>query len=526
MQIFSHSICLLILLNGCAQAQTPNNDHAIALTAKSTKTSIPMRMNLLGHNIPAIDWHGQIQKRQPFFWDESRQTITQKSHELVSKFPLHLLRFHAENHYAWKQMVGPVDQRTPIEHHFDHSFYRTNPGFADYLSWASSLRNRPELSMIASPLRPIIELAELVAYCNQTSSPMAQLRAKHGHPKPYFVKHWEMGNELDWRGRTGRDITDQNKYQKTLGRITVDRYIELLKPRIATMKQVDPDILIYAHAKSAPFFSQNPNWPNWHRKIIKQLGDQIDGIIIHPYYDGYTVTTCMQSIDALASDIAASQSPHLKIWVNEHARWVNFKTKRPWSDSWNLQGAISTTDFLIHLIQRPQVAAANYWALAHQGPWRMIQRQNKKGQITYRYTPVHAAYDLMNQVVLPVAKPLILEQKNLGNHPRGYDYSVHAISFSDLKNHKQSLLAVNRSSNQTFTIKLDCMDTIAPTTIKQFIVTGPQLDADNTPQTPNAIQCRLTNIQPCIQNQQLQFTLPPRAIAGWVWTHSQAGHTP
>ena len=40
--------------------------------------------------------------------------------------------------------------------------------------------------------------ADWVAYCNAPvgTHPMADLRAKHGHPKPFKVKYWELDNEL------------------------------------------------------------------------------------------------------------------------------------------------------------------------------------------------------------------------------------------------------------------------------------------------------------------------------------------
>jgi len=41
------------------------------------------------------------------------------------------------------------------------------------------------------------EAAAWVEYCNGSAdTPMGRLRAGNGHPKPYNVRIWEIGNEI------------------------------------------------------------------------------------------------------------------------------------------------------------------------------------------------------------------------------------------------------------------------------------------------------------------------------------------
>lgn len=77
------------------------------------------------------------------------------------------------------------------------------------------------------------EAARWIEYCNgPVSSPMGRLRAAHGHPEPYRVRHWEVGNEL-W-GRWQYNWTTAAGY--------VDRYHQFAR----AMLRADPGVKLYA----------------------------------------------------------------------------------------------------------------------------------------------------------------------------------------------------------------------------------------------------------------------------------------
>ena len=65
--------------------------------------------------------------------------------------------------------------------------------------------------------------ADLVDYCNGSKETTWGARAADGHPAPYKVKYWQLGNEL-----SGDD----------------DAYIKKCQEFIAAMKKVDPGIAI------------------------------------------------------------------------------------------------------------------------------------------------------------------------------------------------------------------------------------------------------------------------------------------
>ncbi len=65
------------------------------------------------------------------------------------------------------------------------------------------------------------EMADWVAYCNATEGKFAEMRKQNGHPQPYHVKFWSIGNE---------------RYDKA--------YIRRVRDGAHAMKQFDPGIAV------------------------------------------------------------------------------------------------------------------------------------------------------------------------------------------------------------------------------------------------------------------------------------------
>jgi alpha-N-arabinofuranosidase len=76
------------------------------------------------------------------------------------------------------------------------------------------------------------EAAEWLEYCNGSSdTPMGRLRAKYGHPKPYNVRVWEIGNELygDWQiGHTDPKGNAERFVRFRDAMLAVDATIEII----------------------------------------------------------------------------------------------------------------------------------------------------------------------------------------------------------------------------------------------------------------------------------------------------------
>lgn len=516
-----------------AQEQATAAPAAVEVSVTLGAPPVAMRANLLGTNMTGIDWFGTQppDNRAPAFWDDKTHAPDASWDSLMRAYPMRMIRFHWGNGFAWKRNVGPVEKREPIPHELQNPkwkpVYRTNPGMDEFLRWAQGLPGKPEVTIVASPFRPVDELADLVAYCNATSGPMAELRAANGHPQPYAIKYWEMGNETDWRqGPQERALPPQEvvKQKEAKNQLYVEEYIKLIQPRIAAMRAVDPTIKIYPHAVSVPYGSYNPYWRQWQQRIMQELGDQIDGFAVHTYIDGWPpVPFAEQALDTLIADMQTygPKDHPLDLWISEYGRWYQF-WKLPHSTAWNLQAAISNADYLMALMPRPQVTSANIWCLISTGPWRTMDVDRKNPEQPKCGTPLYYMFDLMNRAMLPQVQRLTINENDGLKRPDGYSYTLRAVLFSDPATGKRALVAINRSNDQSAMMNFYAH---LPEGVhaQQLLLTGPSLEATNEPGKPLNVTMQQSQVDiPVTKDGDGggRFLLPPRSVAAWLWTQT------
>ncbi|MDB5325354.1 MAG: putative alpha-L-arabinofuranosidase [Phycisphaerales bacterium] len=98
-----------------------------------------------------------------------------------------------DDHYRWKQMIGPRDRRPP--YHGNWYPYSTNGfGIIDFLNLAEAMgiEGIPDLSANETPQ----DISDFIEYVNgPADSEWGRRRAADGHPAPYHLKHIQLGNE-------------------------------------------------------------------------------------------------------------------------------------------------------------------------------------------------------------------------------------------------------------------------------------------------------------------------------------------
>jgi alpha-N-arabinofuranosidase len=106
------------------------------------------------------------------------------------------------------------------------------------------------------------EAAAWVEYCNgPATSRHGAVRAANGHPEPYAVRYWELGNEIwgDWV----RGHTDASTYARHY--LRYEQSMRAVDPRIERIAVGDNDMA-------------------WNRAVLKAAGHAIDFLAIHHYY--------------------------------------------------------------------------------------------------------------------------------------------------------------------------------------------------------------------------------------------------
>ena len=134
--------------------------------------------------------------------------------------------------WNWRKAIGPRDRRPPV---FDHAWTTMQPndlGMDEWLDLTRLLKVEPYVSVNAG-FGDANSAADLVEYINGApGSKWGAVRAANGHPAPYAVHYWNIGNEpYGW-------------WQ--LGKTSLDYYVLKHNEFAEEMKAVDPSIELIA----------------------------------------------------------------------------------------------------------------------------------------------------------------------------------------------------------------------------------------------------------------------------------------
>ncbi|MDQ3806286.1 MAG: hypothetical protein M3416_20965, partial [Acidobacteriota bacterium] len=166
--------------------------------------------------------------------------------------------------YRWPWGTGPRDERfTWANLSWKNEPEPSDFGTDEYVRFARAVGAEPTITVnVEGRGATAEEAAAWVEYCNgPVSSRYGAMRAAHGHPEPYNVKLWEVGNEI-W-GPWVRGHSDAETYARNY-----NRYVR-------AMRRADPSI---------KFIAVGDNNMEWNRTVLKRAGGDIDYLAIHHYY--------------------------------------------------------------------------------------------------------------------------------------------------------------------------------------------------------------------------------------------------
>lgn len=169
----------------------------------------------------------------------------------LKEMPLPLLRWPGGNFvsgYHWRDGVGPVDARptlpNPAWGGLEYNFFGTD----EFIAFCREVGCEPMICVNAGN-GSAKEAAAWVEYCNGSAdTPMGRLRAGNGHPEPFSVRYWEIGNEISGRHQIGWTTANGN----------VDRFLRFAE----AMQAVDASIELMGCG--APWGPEH----EWNQRLI------------------------------------------------------------------------------------------------------------------------------------------------------------------------------------------------------------------------------------------------------------------
>lgn len=95
--------------------------------------------------------------------------------------------------FEWKDTIGDPDIRKPFRAW--GGLQPTGPGLEEFVQFCHAVEAEPMICVRFTGRTPQ-QAAEQVEYFNGSrQTPMGGLRARNGHPKPYGIRYWQIGNE-------------------------------------------------------------------------------------------------------------------------------------------------------------------------------------------------------------------------------------------------------------------------------------------------------------------------------------------
>jgi alpha-L-arabinofuranosidase len=205
-------------------------------------------------------------------WTKDGSSIRSDTLDLIKQLNPSMIRYPGGNFasgYHWEDGIGPKENR-PHRHDAAWQAEESNQvGTDEFLSFCENIGTEPCIVVNDGSGTPE-EAARWVAYCNSSLDSLpGKRRAANGHPEPYHVKYWGIGNEVwgAWR----------------IGTTTAYEYVKRLKRFISAMKEVDPSIKIIAVGNHP--LTDNPQDPAaiWNQVLLENASDQFDFLSWHIY---------------------------------------------------------------------------------------------------------------------------------------------------------------------------------------------------------------------------------------------------
>lgn len=162
--------------------------------------------------------------------------------------------------YNWRDGIGDRDRRPPRKNPAWKGIEHNDVGLHEYLELCRLIGAEPFIA-VNTGLGTVEEVAQEVEYVNgPASSPMGKLRAQNGHPEPFGVRFWAVGNEMygAWQ----------------LGHMPLAEYVQKHNRVVEAMRAVDPAIRPIAVGQVG----------EWSRQMLTTCADHMSLISEHLYW--------------------------------------------------------------------------------------------------------------------------------------------------------------------------------------------------------------------------------------------------
>lgn len=432
--------------------------------------------------------------------------------EAVKKIQCPILRWPGGNFasaYHWEDGIGPVEKRPQRINYVWGGLESNRFGTDEFIEYCRALGAEPYLA-VSLGTATLDEALNWLEYCNlDTPTRYALLRKQYGHPEPYRVKYWGIGNEVygPWQ----------------VGHCSASEYAEKLRQYAMFMKAVDPSIKVIAVGADNP---------EWDLTVLKHAGKLIDYISIHQYHgspDYYETVAAAyyveERLQLLAHLIRSVNLPQVKIAFDEWNVWYQVSAEKEGEEK------------RIVLLEEPYALkdalfAAGIFCVLHRmsdvvGMANLAQMVNALGMIKTTpqamvLTPLYDVFDLFVNHTGRI---------RLGLEVTADSYAIKAKSFVDGRFHFEldrvpyfdasatydpqkktvSLALVNFYRDEQLELALDLRDIAPEQEARLFTLFHHDVLALNDFEHPDSVRARETSFS--LEGPSFTLSLPPHSLS-------------
>jgi alpha-L-arabinofuranosidase len=396
--------------------------------------------------------------------------------------------------YHWTWGVGPRDRRPVwVNLSWSNEPEPGDIGTDEFVAFCRRVGAEPSITVnVEGRGATAEEAAAWVEYCNgPATSRYGALRAAGGHPEPYRVKYWELGNEIwgDWV----RGHSDASTYARNYLRYS------------QAMRAVDPTLELIA---------VGDNDMDWNRTVLRIAGDKIDQLAIHHYYGRKEMAGDARNLMARplhyerfyrdVEKVIREEAKGRPILLNVNEWGLDLPESRLYSMEATLYGAR-----LMNVFERtsPLVAMTAESDLVNGWPGGIIQA-SRHGVFV---SPLYYVNLLYNQHLGRDRLKTTVEGPTFDTSREGIGVPVLDAVVSRSKDGSQiHVKVVNTEPTSAVTTRIDLRGVDVDPQATWHLITADSLETRNGFATPDAIRPRREVIP---AGGSLQVSLPPRSVS-------------
>jgi len=465
---------LVLLGTACANDAAAPSAVTVPVPATVTVSASGTVINADAQRLLGVTFEGRTSMRigaagttPAGLYDDATGALYPGVAALWNSFPLTGMRYpgNAVNQmWDWKGTIGPVAGR-PLQLLSNNSpAQRVVFGFDEYLAMAAARGVAAadiQIMIVIYPTAlapdPVASAADWVEYANAPNdgsnvrggTDWAAMRAANGHPAPYGIRIWNIGNEPWSPGEYNFDPAP---------------YITQVLPIMDAMLQADPTIHISIPALGT---AGSP----WNAGILASaaMASRMWGLSPHFFYSDVASGTIAQSEIGLKAVAAQAAAKGLAVVIGDHAHSIGNQNNTAAVDlAMQWQGAITTASFLVMASQVANVDRANFWIYGMPtAVWHPF-RVNTDG--SYTKMAVAALYELLQPVMLARSLATTVAETAPGALP------VRAAAFGSADGKQLSIVVVNPDRSVDQVVTANTVTGFALTRAR--LLTAPSLDAD------------------------------------------------